>query len=189
MCPAPRARKKVCGDSRLPLFLRMSSHPDDAKYAERSGPIIRVETERGTFYLQLFPDAAPKHTERILKLTEEGFYDGIRFHRIVPKFVAQIGDPKSRASVNAPGVGSGGSNYPDLPLEVSRAYVNDRGALAAARTNNPNTANSQFYIVLEKAPHLDMQYTVFGRVLDDGMNVVDKIVLGDAVKMVVIKKV
>lgn len=165
----------------------MEPHPDDAKYAERSGPIIRMETERGVIYLQLFPDAAPKHCERIVKLVSEGFYDGIRFHRIVPKFVAQIGDPKSKQGVDAPGVGSGGSSYGNLPLEVSRAYKNERGALAMARTNDPNSANSQFYIVLEPAPHLDMKYTVFGRVCDQGMAIVDQIQRGDAVKMAVIK--
>lgn len=166
----------------------MNPLPDDAKYAERSGPIIRITTDRGTFYTQLFPDAAPKHAAQIVRLVEEGFYDGIRFHRIEPKFVAQVGDPKSREGVDRPGVGSGGSSYPDLPLEVSRAYKNTRGTLAAARTDDPNSANSQFYVVLEDAPHLDMQYTVFGRVLDDGMNVVDQIRKGDAMSAVVIKK-
>ncbi len=167
----------------------MNTEPSgEAAFAGRSGPILKVQTERGTFHLQLFPDAAPKHAERIVKLTEEKFYDGIRFHRIVPNFVAQIGDPKSRAGVDAPGVGSGGSNYPDLPLEVSRAYKNTRGSLAAARTNDPNSANSQFYVVLQDAPHLDMQYTVFGRVMDDGMSVVDQIKRGDAVTMTVVKK-
>lgn len=166
----------------------MNPLPDDTKYAERSGPIVRITTDRGTFYTQLFPDVAPKHSAQIVRLVEEGFYDGIRFHRIEPKFVAQVGDPKSRGGVDLPGVGSGGSSYPDLPLEVSRAYKNLRGSLAAARTDDPNSANSQFYIVLEDAPHLDMQYTVFGRVLDDGMTVVDQIRKGDAMSAVVIKK-
>ena len=166
----------------------MNPLPDDAKYAERSGPIIRVTTERGVFYLQLFPDAAPKHCDRIVRLVEEEFYDGIRFHRIEPKFVAQVGDPKSRDGVDRPGVGSGGSRYPDLLLEVNRAYKNTRGTLAMARTNDPNSANSQFYIVLEDAPHLDMQYTVFGRVLDEGMTIVDQIRRGDTMQAVVINK-
>lgn len=166
----------------------METHPDDAKYAERSGPILRLEiAARGTIYLQLFPDVAPKHCERIVKLAGEGFYNGVRFHRIVPNFVAQIGDPNSKESVDAPGVGSGGSNYPNLPLEVSKAYKNERGALAMARKGDPNSANSQFYIVLKAAPHLDMQYTVFGKVCDDGMTVVDQVQRGDAVTVAVIK--
>ena len=165
-----------------------SSLPGDAKYAGRQDPIIRLDVPAGSIYLALFPDAAPKHTERILTLVEEGFYDGIRFHRIVPGFVAQVGDPKSRDNVDAPGVGSGGSKYGNLPLEVNRAYKNERGSLAMARTNDPNSANSQFYIVLQNAPHLDMQYTVFGKVLDDGMSVVDKIKMGDAITMHIVKK-
>ncbi len=183
-----RRRFSVCAEARPPLFSPMNPLPEDAKYAERSGPIIRLDTERGSIYLQLFPDVAPKHCERIVKLVEEGFYNGVRFHRIVPKFVAQIGDPNSRTGVDAPGVGSGGSPYPNLPLEVSRAYANERGVLAMARKNDPNSANSQFYIVLEKAPHLDMQYTVFGRVADNGMAIVDQIQRGDAVSMHVIKR-
>ena len=165
-----------------------TAQPGDAKYADRQDPIIRIDTDAGTLYLGLFPDAAPKHVERILMLAEEGFYNGIRFHRIVPGFVAQIGDPKSKNGVNAPGVGSGGSKYGNLPLEVNRAYKNERGSLAMARTNDPHSANSQFYIVLQNAPHLDMQYTVFGKVLDDGMSVVDKIKMGDAITMHIVKK-
>lgn len=163
--------------------------PDDAKYASRTDPVIRVDVPAGSFYCALFPDAAPKHVERILLLADEGFYDGIRFHRIVPRFVAQVGDPKTKtAGVDGPGIGSGGSKYDDLPLEVNRAYKNERGSLAAARTNDPNSANSQFYVVLENAPHLDMQYTVFGKVLDDGMVIVDQIKKGDAMKMSIVKR-
>ena len=165
-----------------------SSLPGDAEYANRQDPVVRIDLPAGPVYLGLFPDAAPKHVERILKLAEEGFYNGIRFHRIVPKFVAQVGDPKSKENVDAPGVGSGGSKYPDLPLEVNKAYKNERGSLAAARTNDPDSANSQFYIVLENAPHLDMQYTVFGKVLGEGMTVVDQIKRGDAMTMFVVKK-
>ena len=165
-----------------------SAQPSDAKYADRQDPIVRLDVPAGSVYLTLFPDAAPKHVERILKLAEEGFYDGIRFHRIVPGFVAQVGDPKSKNGVEGPGIGSGGSNYGNLPLEVSRSYKNERGSLAMARTNDPNSANSQFYIVLQNAPHLDMQYTVFGKVLDDGMTVVDQIKRGDAMTMFIVKK-
>jgi cyclophilin family peptidyl-prolyl cis-trans isomerase len=172
----------------VPIYSRMNPLPDDARHANRSGPIIRMTTERGFFWVQLFPDAAPKHCERIVRLVEEGFYDGIRFHRIEPKFVAQVGDPKSREGVDQPGVGSGGSSYSDLPLEVNRAYKNERGSLAMARTDDPNSANSQFYFVLENAPFLDMKYTVFGRVLDDGMTVVDQVRRGDSLQAVVIKK-
>ena len=161
---------------------------DDAKYASRQDPILRIDVPGGSLYCALFPDAAPKHVERILKLAEEGFYNGIRFHRIVPDFVAQVGDPKSKDGVEAPGVGSGGSKYGNLPLEVNAAYKNVRGSLAMARTNDPHSANSQFYIVLKDAPHLDMQYTVFGQVLDKGMEIGDKIKRGDPLSMFIVKK-
>jgi len=162
--------------------------PSDAPYANRQDPIIRLDVAAGSIYCALFPDAAPKHVERILQLAEEGFYNGIRFHRIVPGFVAQVGDPKTKNGLEGPGVGSGGSTYGNLPLEINRAYKNVRGSLAMARTNDPNSANSQFYIVLADAPHLDGQYTVFGKVLDQGMSVVDQIKRGDAMGMFVVKR-
>ena len=163
-----------------------SAQPGDSKYADRQDPIIRLDLPAGPVYCSLFPDAAPKHVERILTLVGEGFYDGQKFHRIVPNFVAQIGDPKSKTDhANA---GSGGSKYGHLPLEVNRAYKNERGTLAMARTNDPNSANSQFYIVLKAAPHLDMQYTVFGKVLDNGMDHVDKLKVGDPMSVFIVKK-
>lgn len=162
------------------------AQPDDNKYADRKDPIIRIDVPGGSVYCTLFPDAAPKHVERILLLAGEGFYDGIRFHRIVPKFVAQVGDPVSKTNLEA--AGGSGSKYGTLPLEINRAYKNERGSLAMARTNDPNSANSQFYIVLENAPHLDGQYTVFGKVLDDGMKIVDGIKRGDAMNVFIVKR-
>lgn len=163
-----------------------ASLPEDAKYAERQDPIIRLDLPAGPVYCVLYPDAAPKHVERILLLAEEGFYNGQKFHRIVPNFVAQIGDPASRANVGS--AGGGGSKYPKLPLEVNKAYQNKRGTLAMARTNEPNSANSQFYIVLKDAPHLDMQYTVFGKVLDNGMDHVDHLKVGDPMDVFIVKR-
>ncbi len=157
-------------------------------YQDHPYPVIEVKTSKGTLFCELYPDVAPKHAERILLLAKEGFYDGILFHRIVPGFVAQAGDPKTKKGLNVPGVGSGGSDYPDLPLEVSPTQKNTRGALAAARTAAPNTANSQFYVVLANAPHLDMQYTVFGRVLGNGMETVDLLAVGDKIEKVTIIK-
>lgn len=144
-------------------------------------PKIRITLPAGTIECELYNDVAPRHAERILTLAGKGFYDGILFHRIVPDFVAQAGDPKTKNGLNQPGVGAGGSDLPDLPLEVSPLQKNTRGSLAMARTQNPNSANSQFYIVLKDAPHLNMQYSVFGRVLENGMDVVDKIKMGDAI--------
>ncbi len=155
---------------------------------ESSPPMIEMTTPHGKITLELFPEAAPKHVERILTLTREGFYDGILFHRVVPNFVAQVGDPKTKKGLDQPGVGSGGSDYPNVPLEVKEGIRNTRGALAAARTSDPNSFNSQFYIVLKDAPHLDMQYTVFGKVVGNGMDIVDKIRVGDPIiKMTIIE--
>jgi peptidylprolyl isomerase len=153
-----------------------------ASFAKHPYPVVELKTDKGTLHIELYPDIAPRHAERIQALCAQKFYDGIRFHRVVPGFVAQAGDPKSKAGMDVPGLGSGGSDMPDLPLEVSRVQKNTRGALAAARTQDPNSANSQFYIVLQNAPHLDMQYTVFGRVLGKGMEVVDKITPGSVIE-------
>ena len=157
----------------------MAADPD---YSKHPLPVIRIETTKGPVFIELYPDIAPKHVERMKQLAKDKFYVGILFHRIVPDFVAQVGDPLTKKGLNTPGVGSAGSKYPNLPLEVSPKQRNTRGALAMARKPDPNSANSQFYFVLKDAPHLDGQYTVFGRVLGDGMLVIDKIQAGDAIQ-------
>jgi len=128
-----------------------------------------LTTKDGDITIALRPDLAPKHVERIKTLTREGFYDGVVFHRVIDGFMAQSGDPT--------GTGTGGSKYPDLPAEFSEAPFK-RGTLGMARTQDPNSANSQFFIMFDETPHLNGQYTVFGEVVD-GMDVVDKIKKGD----------
>lgn len=157
----------------------MAAEPD---YSNHPRPVIRVVTTKGPVFVELYPDVAPKHVERMKQLAKDGFYVGILFHRIVPDFVAQVGDPLTKKGLETPGVGSAGSKYPNLPLEVSPSQRNTRGALAMARKPDPNSANSQFYFVLKDASHLDGQYTVFGRVLGDGMSTIDKIQVGDAIQ-------
>lgn len=131
--------------------------------------VLVIELTSGPVYVELLPEVAPAHVERIQTLSREGFYDGIVFHRVIEGFMAQTGDPT--------GTGTGGSNYPDLPAEFSDiAY--ERGVLGMARTSDPNSANSQFFIMFAPAPSLNNQYTVFGRVLD-GMTHVDAITKGD----------
>lgn len=121
----------------------------------------------GRVEIQLLPKIAPKHVERIKTLAAKKFYDGIVFHRVIPGFMAQTGDPK--------GNGQGGSDLPDLPAEFNE-YVYKRGTVGAARTQNPNSANSQFFICYNDngCRHLTGQYTVWGQVLR-GMAHVDKI--------------
>lgn len=123
----------------------------------------------GKVVIGLRPDLAPKHVERFKRLASEGFYNGVVWHRVIPRFMAQTGDPT--------GTGGGGSSYPDLPAEFTPTAFG-RGTVGAARTNDPNTANSQFFICFGVGcSHLRGQYTVFGQVLS-GMNVVDGIKSG-----------
>lgn len=123
----------------------------------------------GRVTVQLRPDAAPQHVERIKTLTRQGFYDGLAFHRVIEGFMAQGGDPT--------GTGSGGSDLPDLPAEFN-TLPHVRGAAAMARTAEPNSANSQFFLMLAPRLTLDGDYTVFGRVIS-GMSHVDAIARGE----------
>jgi peptidylprolyl isomerase len=125
--------------------------------------------ESGDVTIKLRPDLAPKHVERIAGLANEGFYDGVVFHRVIPGFMAQGGDPT--------GTGMGGSDKPDLPAEFSRE-PHVRGVCSMARTSNPNSANSQFFICFDDATFLDGQYTVWG-VVTDGMEHVDALPKGE----------
>ena len=127
-----------------------------------------MELKTGPVVIALKPDLAPKHVERIKQLTKAGFYDGVVFHRVIPGFMAQTGDPT--------GTGSGGSELPDLKAEFS-AEKHVRGTVSMARTSSPNSANSQFFICFEDSPWLDRQYTVWGKVVE-GMEHIDSIKKG-----------
>ena len=130
---------------------------------------LLVELETGPITITLRPDLAPQHVARIKELAREGFYDGVVFHRVIAGFMAQGGDPT--------GTGSGGSDKPNLPAEFSRE-PHVRGVCSMARTANPNSANSQFFICLDDARFLDGQSTVWGAVTD-GMDSVDKLPKGE----------
>ena len=133
---------------------------------------IVMETTKGKVVIKLRPDLAPGHVERIKLLAREGFYDGIVFHRVIDGFMAQVGCPH--------GTGTGGSSYPDLQQEFN-AEPHVRGICSMARAQNPNSANSQFFIVFDDARFLDKQYTVWGEVVE-GMENVDKIKRGEPVR-------
>ncbi len=133
---------------------------------------IVMETTKGKVVIKLRPDLAPGHVERIKLLAREGFYDGIVFHRVIDGFMAQVGCPH--------GTGTGGSSYPDLKQEFN-AEPHVRGICSMARAQNPNSANSQFFIVFEDASFLNNQYTVWGQVVE-GMENVDKIKRGEPVR-------
>jgi peptidylprolyl isomerase len=131
--------------------------------------MLYMDLESGRVVIELRPDLAPKHVARIKELAREGFYDGIVFHRVIPGFMAQTGDPT--------GTGRGGSDKPDLPAEFSNEpFV--RGTIGMARTSDPNSANSQFFINYVETPHLNGQYTVWGQVVE-GMEHIDAIAQGE----------
>lgn len=133
---------------------------------------IIMETTKGKVVIQLFPDVAPKHVGRIKELARENFYDGVVFHRVIEGFMAQGGDPT--------GTGMGGSDKPNLPAEFSNV-PHVRGTCSMARSSNPNSANSQFFICFDDAEFLNRQYTVWGQVIE-GMENVDKIKRGEPVR-------
>jgi peptidylprolyl isomerase len=130
---------------------------------------IYLDLKDGRVVIKLRPDLAPKHVAQIKKLTREGFYNGLVFHRVIDGFMAQTGDPT--------GTGGGGSNEPDIAAEFSKAHF-ERGTLGMARASDPDSANSQFFIMFADGGFLDGQYTVFGEVVD-GMELVDKIKKGE----------
>jgi peptidyl-prolyl cis-trans isomerase B (cyclophilin B) len=131
-----------------------------------------IETKFGKITLKFFPDVAPKHVNSFIELASEGFFDGTTFHRVVPGFVIQGGDPNSKSDDRSKH-GTGGPGY-TLKAEFSK-LPHTKGTLSMARAGDPNSAGSQFFICVADAPFLDGQYTVFGEVID-GMNVVDEIV-------------
>jgi len=130
---------------------------------------IYLDIKQGRVVIQLFPDLAPLHVERIKLLAREGFYDGTPFHRVIEGFMAQGGDPT--------GTGTGGSKLPDLKAEFTTKRHFLRGTCGMARTGNPDSANSQWFIMFAPAPHLDGQYTIWGQVVQ-GMDFVDQIKRG-----------
>jgi len=140
-----------------------------------------LKLKDGDVKIELFPDVAPKHVERIKKLADEGKYDNVVFHRVIDGFMAQTGDVRfgnsSSSDFNLGRAGTGGSSLPDLKSEFNN-IPHERGTLSMARSQDPNSANSQFFICFKAAPFLDRQYTVFGKVVD-GMEFVDKIKRGD----------
>ena len=143
--------------------------------------IMILKLKTGDVKIELFPDAAPNHVGRIKDLANSGKYDNVVFHRVIDGFMAQTGDVQFGNSndnnFNLQRAGMGGSELPDLKAEFNN-IPHERGTLSMARSSDPNSANSQFFICFEPAPHLDRQYTVFGKVIE-GMENVDKITKGN----------
>ncbi len=152
-------------------LLIMTQATQDAQATDPANIINMEVSSGGNVVIELLPDIAPKHVERIKKLASEGFYDGIIFHRVIAGFMAQTGDPT--------GTGMGGSKYPDLPAEFSQ-YKYKRGTVGMARSQNPDSANSQFFICFTDTgcSFLTGQYTVLGQVIE-GMEFIDKVAVGE----------
>ena len=137
-----------------------------------AGNTLTLETTKGPVVIEMRPDLAPKHVEHIKRLVGEHFYDGVTFHRVIDGFMAQTGCPH--------GTGTGGSKYPNLKAEFN-AEPHVRGTVSMARAQNPDSANSQYFICFDDARFLDKQYTVWGKVVS-GMENVDKIKRGEPVR-------
>ena len=145
------------------------------------GPSLHLELKYGKVICRLFQDIAPKHVQRLIELVQDKSYNNVVFHRVIEGFMAQTGDVKfgntNNPDFNLQLAGTGGSDLPNLKAEFSD-IAHTRGILSAARSADPDSANSQFFICFDSAPHLDRQYTAFGKVIK-GMEFVDMIKKGD----------
>ncbi|MDC3232713.1 peptidylprolyl isomerase [Pelagibacteraceae bacterium] len=161
------------------LFILIFSLINTHSFANEN--IMILNLKYGKVELELYPEKAPLHVKRFKELADQGKYDNVVFHRVIDGFMAQTGDVKfgnsSSPDFNLSLAGTGGSNLPDVKAEFSD-IAHNRGVLSAARSADPDSANSQFFICLESAPHLDRQYSAFGKVIS-GMEFVDKIKKGD----------
>lgn len=182
----------VLGIAALGYYVYATSRPVPAPAPETvvsssERPQIEIEVAgqaSGTITIELFNDVAPAHVQRILTLTNEGAYDGIVFHRVIDGFMAQTGDVQFGKQGDSTQAGRGGSSYPDLRAEFSDLKF-ERGVVGMARSNSPDSANSQFFIMFDAAPFLDGQYTIVGKVTS-GLDVLDAIKLGEGANGVVI---
>jgi peptidyl-prolyl cis-trans isomerase B (cyclophilin B) len=169
------------------VMVSSETHISSQTPSTGAGPVVVLETARGTIEFETFPEEAPKTVARILELAKKGFYNGHRFHRAEAKFLIQVGDPTSRDVSREAWWGRAGSGKPIGAAEITKKRRHVRGAVAMAHTGNPATATSQFYILLQPRPALDGKYAVFGRVIS-GMDVADRIRRGDVLKKVSVKQ-
>jgi peptidyl-prolyl cis-trans isomerase B (cyclophilin B) len=174
--------------SRLLVFVlyAASALPALAQTSPGAGPIIVVETEKGTFEFETYPNEAPKTVAHIIELVNKRFYNGLRFHRVVPGFVVQVGDPQTRDMTKRDNWGRLESGTPVGVAEFSKLRTHVKGAVALAHRGSASTADSQFYVCLDDAHRLDGQFTVFGKVIS-GMDVLPKIAEADRVIRATVK--
>lgn len=152
-----------------------------------AGPVVVVETSKGTFEFETYPNEAPRTVEHVLNLVKKNFYNGLRFHRVEPGFVIQVGDPNTRDFTKKDLWGTGGSGTPVGVAELSRKHLHVTGAVAMAHPGNAAQADAQFYVMLGARPSLDGKYVVFGKLIS-GFDVPDKIRVGDVIRKMSVKR-
>ena len=152
-----------------------------------TGPVLVFETEKGTFEIETYASQAPKTVAHIVGLVEKRFYNGLRVHRVVPNFVVQIGDPQTRDMTKKALWGTGGSGKPIGTAEFSKVLKHSVGMVSMAHAGDPNRADSQFFIVIGPASHLDGKHQIWGRI-SSGMDVVRKLEVPDRIIRATVKK-
>ena len=152
-----------------------------------AGPVIVVETAKGTFEFETYPNEAPKTVARIVELVNKRFYNGLRVHRVVPNFVVQLGDPTTRDMTKQADWGRMGSGTPIGVAEITKTRKHVRGAVAMAHAGDASKADSQWYVTLSPQTRLDGEYTVFGQVIS-GMDVVTKLQETDRIVRITVRK-
>lgn len=182
LAQAPVAKPKPATPRQTPPV----SAPVPAQPTPGAGPVVVVETTKGTFEFETYPNEAPRTVEHILALVKKNFYNGLRFHRVEPGFVIQVGDPNSRDYTKKDLWGTGGSGTPVGLSELSRKHLHVKGAVAMAHSGNPAKADAQWYVTLNAVPRLDGKYVVFGRVIN-GLDVTAQIRVGDVIRKMYVK--
>jgi len=169
------------------LLVASAARPAAQTTSPGAGPVIVLETVKGIIEFETYPEEAPKTVAQIVGLVKKGFYNGLRFHRVEPKFVVQIGDPQTRNMQLQEWWGRQSSGKPIGAAEITKKRRHLRGAVGMGHAGDPKTADSQFYIVLSNRPDLDAKYTVLGRVIR-GMEVVDKLQRADVLKKATVRE-
>lgn len=170
------------------VAILLSMGPEARQTSPGAGPVVVLETEKGTIEFETYPEEAPKTVANVIALVKRNFYNGQRFHRAEPNFLVQIGDPQSRNMIMQDWWGRTGSGKPIGAAEITKKRTHVRGAVGMAYAgSDPRLAESQFYITLRPRPELNAKYAVFGRVIK-GMDVVEKIRKADILKKAYVKE-
>ncbi len=184
--PAPLLTALLALSLSLGIAGRASAQKGPAASRPAPGPIVVVETTKGTFEFETYPSEAPKTVAYILGLVNKRYYNGLRVHRVVPNFVIQWGDPQTRDRTKEAAWGTMGSGSPVGVAEFSKKLTHKKGAVAMAHAGDPAKANGQIYVTLAPKPQLDGKYVVFGQVIS-GQDVPAKIERGDVIKRIYVK--